>query len=100
VWTDIFKWRRPVLESLLRNNLSLPAGGNRAVNDQSTQAAFVIKFLVKVTLLRSTIYGTPTLYLDNFRGSKFSATSVLHISPKTNTGFLDLIFINQEYIYR
>jgi hypothetical protein len=30
VWRYIFNRRRPVLETVLRNNLSPPAGGNRA----------------------------------------------------------------------
>jgi hypothetical protein len=30
VWRDIFNRRRPVVETVLRNNLSPPAGGNRA----------------------------------------------------------------------
>jgi hypothetical protein len=30
VWRDIFKKRRPGFESLLRNNLSIPVGGNQA----------------------------------------------------------------------
>jgi hypothetical protein len=100
VWRDIFKRRRPVLDRLLRNNLSLPAGGNQALNYQIMQTPVVIKFPLKFALLRGTICVGLHSVLTNFRGSKFNATSVLHIPRKTNTAFLDLIFISQEYIYR
>jgi len=59
VWRDIF-------ESLLRNNLSLPADGNQALDYQGMQTAVVIKFPVKVTLLRGAICGRPTLCSDKF----------------------------------
>jgi hypothetical protein len=66
VWRDIFKRWRPVFESLLRNNLSLTAGGNQVLNYQRMQAAVFIKFPVKVALLRGKIFGRPTLYADKF----------------------------------
>jgi len=66
VWRDIFKRRRPIFESLLQNNLSLPADENQALNCQSMQTAVVIKFPVKVALLRGAIYGRPTLCSDKF----------------------------------
>jgi hypothetical protein len=51
-------------------------------------------------LIRGRFLVGPHSVLTDFRDSIFNANSVLHISRKTNTGFLDLIFIIQEYIYR
>jgi len=47
-------------------NLSLPEGGNQALNYQIMQAAVFIKFPVKFTLLRGTICGRSTLCADKF----------------------------------